>query len=295
MCVALPRVASQMQTMFAQLDAVNTAIMQGNETLPQLIPALLNQEINVDTISLWLTMAGQQLTAAGGSLVQETIAAYIADTKALITADLAFAVAFQQVQSIANQVRWLCAVHCALHCDVGAMMHIALVVLLQLALLDAAYAQLQNNIAETRTERLGINGAMSTLQAQLYNVQFRVLQVMDRACKQYAFTVLTNCSACALMPYPGVGDIDSFIEVFTTCPTAPASPPPNDWYTLTFNASTHPLVFADAENGNFSVEIYVPANATGVNVRTLDFRFYVLPLNALVGTPLSPCSCRRQV
>ena len=72
----------------------------------ELIPKVLNEEIDMDDIDLWLDYAYQALASApGGLAVISTLKSYIADTKALITADFAYIVAYKQVQSIEAQVR----------------------------------------------------------------------------------------------------------------------------------------------------------------------------------------------
>ena len=145
-------------------------------------------------------------------------------------------------------------------------------------------AALNNYLASTVTQRAGVGSALATVQAQQFAVQVRTLQVASRACIQYEYWTLSNCSACPLGPFPTVESIQSFVAAFTGCPD-PYVPQTDQWFALQFNASTHPQAFNNSTSGVFSLEVYLPVNATAFNVRTQDYRFYVLPFNALVGQP----------
>jgi hypothetical protein len=97
---------AQVAGAFAAISEVNEFLMQNNHSLPEVLPAVINQEINMDSVSLWMETAlnALKLVPINGSIIASTVEAFIADSKALVSADLAFFVAHQHVQALQLQV-----------------------------------------------------------------------------------------------------------------------------------------------------------------------------------------------
>ena len=95
----------QIQVAFDGIDAFNAFVLQNNHTLPQLLPAMFGEVVDMAEVDDWLQTARSAIeAAAGGVVVVSTLDAFIANSRALIMADLAFFAANQQVASVNAQV-----------------------------------------------------------------------------------------------------------------------------------------------------------------------------------------------
>lgn len=150
--------------------------------------------------------------------------------------------------------------------------------------------EVNNNIVNSATAAAAVGSALTGVLHQQYMTQLRALRVANRACEQYTYWTLSTCAACPLAPYPTSEQLLQFVAGFDACPV-PSASLPQQWFNLYFNRSTHPDAFADIANGNINLELYLPSNPTYFNVRTQDYRVYVLPLDALVRAPRRRCWC----
>jgi hypothetical protein len=155
--------------------------------------------------------------------------------------------------------------------------------------LAAQIQHAENEIASVTQQRLSVGAALAALENQLYAIQLKVLHTARRACQQYEYWTLSSCTqACPMPPSPTTKDIDTFAAMFSECVHQhPYVFQAEEWVQLTFNRSTHPEAFVDAEKGVFYLEVYMPDDVNGFGVHTQDYRFFVLPLGALVSAYLS--------
>ena len=248
----------QLQKVSAFFDGmreIDETLMQNNHTLPEVLPLLFQEAIDMDKIQFWMAGALSALkNAAGGAEVASSIEAFIADSKALAAQNLAYFAMYNQYQSLFSQM-------------VG---------------LQNAVQEIYNTIADETVHDRAVNAALDLAKGELLAVQVQVLQNGRRACQQLSYWLLKECPIANLLPiYPIPEDIVKFVTRFDQI-VAEGQPAQqgNAWAELKLTRESNPESFAVASQGVFYVTISMPPdeNLTFFNVRTEDYRAYFLPL-----------------
>ena len=105
LCPSWILAANQVALAFQGINTINQYILQNNHSLPELLPAILQETVDITEINDWLQQATATLqSVGGGNLIMSTLEAFIANSQALLVADLAYFPAHQQVVSLAAQV-----------------------------------------------------------------------------------------------------------------------------------------------------------------------------------------------
>lgn len=243
---------------FNKTQTINAQLMQNNQTFPEVYPELFTQAVTIEKAKFWLQRALAAMEAlVPGVLVANALEGYVANTEALIAADLAY-------YFIGSQRQAKLAAIVALRTDVGAV---------------------RADISAEFSQRAAIAAAYRVATSQQYVVQFETLAIARRACQQFEYWALKACIP-PLASYPSVQDLDRWTSDYQAAVAAqvPYRPPKSNWVQIAFNRSSNPEVFAYASasrRGSWLLNAAMPSNPSWAQVRAFDYRVWWWPLTCL--------------
>lgn len=235
------------------IERTNDWLIGENHTLPEEIPALTNDKIDVQFLQRYMDVAKAQLEAApGGNLVQWEIEDFINLSQSFIATVFSWWQTYYKYQSVQRTLQAI----------------------------EMHGQELRNQLYNEEQHVAGVYGAAQAIRAQKDQQGFLMLQIAHDMAQQFKYWALQEFEL-DLPPNPSSDDFNYLLQRFQTDVQNVLQRHQDQtvlWANYHLRRSDNPDAFRDFDTkGSVQFSIMVPNSTRYTDVRTLNYRAFFLP------------------